>query len=213
VPPKIVRHFTVDQARTFLAAIRDERLAALYILTLSCGLRRGEVVALRWPDVDLDQGRLAVSHTLTKVRGGWQLTEPKTDSSRRVIRLAGLAVDALRAHRIKQVEDRLAAGSMWQDSGFIFTTAVGTPVDGNNLHHSYKRLLRNAGLPTMSFHALRHSAATLMLALGVQPKVVAEMLGHSRISVTMDIYAHVLPHLQEEAAARMNALLGVGGGG
>ena len=107
-----------------------------------------------------------------------------------------------------QTEERVAAGAAWQEGGYVFTTAVGTAIDGDNLHHSYKGHLNRVGLPTISFHALRHSAATLMLALGVQPKVIAEMLGHSRIGVTMDTYSHVLPHLQEEAAEKMDLLLG-----
>jgi integrase len=207
VPRKVVEHFTVEQAKAFLTAVEEDRLYALYVVTLSCGLRRGEVLALRWEDVDLERGIIAINHTLAKVKGGWTLLEPKTPTSRRVVKLPAFAVEALRQHRLLQLREQYTAGPAWHDGHFVFTTQVGTPIDGNNMHHAYKAHLRRAGLPSISFHALRHSAATLMLALGVPPKVVAEMLGHSRIGVTMDTYSHVLPHLQEEAAAKMDGLL------
>ena len=211
VPRNTVQHFTIEQAGAFLDAMRGDRLYALYTVTVSCGLRRGEVLALRWQDLNLESGVLAVSHTLAKTDRGWQLLEPKTQSSRRVVKLPEFAVEVLRQHRVRQLEERLIAGPGWQESDMVFTTGIGTPIDGNNLHHSYKAHLRRAGLREISFQALRHSAATLKLALGVQPKVVAEMLGHSRISMTMDTYSHVLPHLQDEAAEKMNNLLGGAG--
>lgn len=212
VARKPVRAFSVEQAQQFLTQIADDRLAALYVLTLATGLRRGEALALGWDDFDFARGTIAVRHTLTKVAGGWQLTEPKTESSRRVIKLPAFAIEALRAHRVRQLEERLSLGEAWHDTGRIFVTIVGTYIDGTNLLRAFHRHLTQAGLPVMPFHSLRHSAATLMLALGVQPKVVAEMLGHSRVGVTLDVYSHVLPHLQDEAAARMDGLLGAAGG-
>ena len=163
--------------------------------------------ALRWDDLDLEAGTLAVRHGMVKVPGGWQRAEPKTASSRRVVRLPAVAVEALRRHRTGQREDRLRAGPHWQDSGLVFTTSSGTVIDGQNLLRAFRGHLKRAGLPPIRFHDLRHSAATLMLALGVQAKVVAEMLGHSTVGVTLDTYSHVLPTLQEEAAAKMDALL------
>ena len=212
VPRQAVRSFSVEQAKAFLGAIRGDRLEALYVVTLATGLRRGEVLALAWDDVDLEHGTLAVRHTLSKVAGGWRLLEPKTPGSRRVIKLPAFVVGALREHRVRQLEERLRLGATWLVTGFVFTTPVGTAIDGDNLLGAFQRLLERAGLPRQRFHDLRHSAATLMLALGVQPKVVAEMLGHSRVGVTLDIYSHVLPHLQDEAAARMDGLLGAARG-
>ena len=212
VARKPVRAFSVEQARQFLTQIADDRLAALYVLTLATGLRRGEALALSWDDFDVTRGTIAVRNTLTKVAGGWQLTEPKTEGSRRGIKLPAFAIEALRVHRVRQLEERLGLGEVWRDTGLIFVTVVGTHIDGTNLLRAFHRHLTRAGLPAMRFHSLRHSAATLMLALGVQPKVVAEMLGHSRVGITLDVYSHVLPHLQDEAASRMDGLLGVAQG-
>jgi integrase len=175
---------------------------------LTTGLRRGEALALSWADVDLDGGTVAVRHTLAKAAGGWELAETKTASSRRVVRLPLFAVDALRQHRVRQLSERLRSGVTWPDSDLVFTTTSGTAIDGSNLLRAFKSLLRAAELPDLRFHDLRHSAATFMLSIGIQPKVVAETLGHSRVGVTLDTYSHVLPHLQEEAAAKMNLLLG-----
>ena len=207
VPAKMMKALNPTQAKAFLEAVGQDRLEALYVLTLCTGLRRGEVLALSWNDMDLDNGTLAVRQTLVKVKGGWSLSEPKTAGSRRVVRLPSVALNALRRHRVRQLQERLLAGSRWQETGLVFTTSIGSLIDGNNLLRAFQRHLQRLGLPVMPFHGLRHSAATLMLALGIQPKVVAEMLGHSRIGITMDIYSHVLPDLQHEAALKMDGLL------
>lgn len=208
VPRTRVAAFTVEEARAFLSAVRGDKREALYIVALAGGLRRGELLALRWEDVSVDAGTLAVSRSLSKVRGGWAVAEPKTASSRRVVKLPAFAVDALRAHRARQLEERLAA-IVWIDPGLVFTSEVGTLLDGRNVLRLFKLKVAAAGMdPTaFTFHSLRHSAATLMLALGIHAKVVAETLGHSRIAVTMDVYSHVLPTLQDEAARKMDGLL------
>lgn len=210
-PPRVgaanVRAFSIEQARRFVAGVSGSRLEAAFLVALGAGLRRGELLALSWDDVRLEDGHLAVRRSLMKVPGGWQLAEPKNAASRRVVKLPEFAVDALRRHRTRQLEERLAA-PVWEDSTLVFTTTVGTPIDGRNFLREFKEIAARAGMPaTFTVHSLRHSAATLMLALGVQPKVVQEALGHSRIAVTMDLYSHVLPHLQEEAAAKMDRLL------
>lgn len=135
------------------------------------------------------------------------VAEPKTERSRRTITLPALAVQALEAHRKRQLESRLAAGRHWQEHGLVFTSRIGTPTDGRNLHTEYKRILRAAGLPNVRFHDLRHTAATLLLAQGVSPRTIMETLGHSQISLTLNTYSHVLPSLQHEAARRMDAIL------
>jgi integrase len=212
--PRVPRHeataFNVEQARAFMATVSQDRLAALYLVALAGGLRRGEALALRWEDIEFEAGTVAVRRTLSKVKGGWAFQEPKTAESRRVVRLPGFALESLRSHRTRQREERLRAGREWQDLGIVFTTEFGSPIDGRNLLRVFKRHVAAAGLDpaAFTFHSLRHSSATLMLSQGVTPKVVQETLGHSRIGVTMDVYAHVLPHLQEEAAARRDGLLG-----
>jgi integrase len=135
------------------------------------------------------------------------VAEPKTERSRRTITLPALVVQALEAHRKRQLETRLAAGRHWREHGLVFTSRIGTPTDGRNLHTEYKRILRATGLPNVRFHDLRHTAATLLLAQGVSPRTIMETLGHSQISLTLNTYSHVLPSLQQEAARKMDAIL------
>ena len=197
----------MEHARRFRDAVADDRLSALYTVALTTGLRRGEAMGLAWEDIDFKRGTLAIRHTLIKVADGWERAEPKTAGSRRIVRLPEIAITELRRHRVRQLEERLQAGSEWQDTGLVFTTTLGTAIDGSNLLRAFRSHLRRVDLPPIRFHDLRHSAATFMLTLGVQPKVVAEMLGHSNVGTTLDTYSHVLPHLQDEAAAKMDGLL------
>lgn len=136
-----------------------------------------------------------------------QLVEPKTERSRRTIKLPSITVAALRAHKTRQLEERLLAGSRCHDSGALFTSTIGTYVDPRNLNRQFEKVLVQAGLPKRRFHDLRHTCATLLLVQGVHPRVVMEILGHSRISETMDRYSHVIPGVQEDAAERLNNLL------
>lgn len=152
--------------------------------------------------------RLNVTATLQGVENGRPiLSEPKTARSKREVHLSEMAVDALRKHRARQLEQRLAAGPVWEDHGLVFTTGRGHPLDGNNIRtRSFARLLARAGLPSMRFHTLRHSAATLLMAEGVPVKVASELLGHADISTTLRIYSHVLPSMQDAAADAMDRL-------
>ena len=134
-------------------------------------------------------------------------TEPKTERSKRNIALPAVVKTALEAHRKRQLAARLAAGQDWQDSGLVFTTRRGTPLDGRSVHHEFKTILKKAGLPLVRFHDLRHTAATLLLAQGVGPRTIMETLGHSQISPTLDTYSHVMPTLQQDAATKMNDIL------
>lgn len=210
VPTRELRVLGPEDARRLLAAAAGDPFEALYVLALTAGLRQGELLGLKWADVDLDAGRLQVRRTLQRVRfGGWIEAEPKSRTSRRSVVLTPLAVEALRRHRARQLAQRLQAGQAWEDHDLVFTNALGRPIEPQNLlRRSYWPLLERAGLPRMRFHDLRHSAATLLLAQGVHPKVVQEMLGHASISLTLDTYSHVLPNLQVEAAERMQQLLG-----
>ncbi len=201
--------FSGEQARAILAAARGDDLEALYVLALTTGARQGELLGLKWEDLDLDGGRLQVRRTIGRVAGqGLVVGEPKTAKGKRGVVLLPLAVQALREQRRRQLEQRLAAGAAWQDGGWVFTTATGGPIDARNLaQRSYAPLLAKAGLPRLPFHSLRHSCASLLLTLGVHPKVVQELLGHSEIAVTLNTYSHVMPGLQQEALERLEGLL------
>ena len=170
-------------------------------------MRQGEALGLRWEDVDLEAGVLSVRQTLERAGPQPRFGEPKTERSRRTIRLPGVVATALRRHRTRQLEERLAAGERWRESGLVFTTSIGTPVHRARLHRKFKQILRTAGLPDIRYHDLRHTAATLLLVQEVDPRTIMETLGHSRISMTMDTYAHVMPALQLRAAAKMDEIL------
>jgi integrase len=210
-PPQVPHHeartLTPTEARHFLDAVSRDRLAALFAVALAVGLRQGEALGLRWEDVDLDGGQLAIRHALQRVGGKLQLVEPKTRLSRRTIALPAFAVAALRKHRASQLREQLWAGSKWEEHGLVFTSTIGTPLDGTNVTHRLQRLLGEAGLPRLRFHDLRHTAATLLLTQGVHPRVVMDLLGHSQISLTMNTYSHVIPSLQRDAANQMEAVL------
>jgi len=214
-PPRVPKHeiqpLTAAQASALLAAAAGDRLEALYVLSLTTGMRIGEVLGLRWADVELDGHHLQVRHTLRHHRsgGGWTLGEPKSARSRRRIRLSSVAILALRVHRARQAEERLALGPAWEAHDFVFANRKGTPIRANNLRRrSFAQLLEASGLPASTrLHDLRHTAATLLLLQNVHVKVVSELLGHASTSFTMDRYAHVLPPMQETAANAMDALL------
>ncbi|MBO0728543.1 MAG: site-specific integrase [Acidimicrobiaceae bacterium] len=212
VPYRVVSVLTLDECRQLLGAARGDRLDAVYTLTVALGLRRGEVLGLRWVDVDLDRRRLTIGAALQHVQGrGLVLVETKTARSRRVITLPEVCPAALRAHRIRQIQDKLAAGSRWVETGFVFTTEVGTALDGDAVGRRFRQLLRDAGLPPIRFHDLRHSTASLLLAQGVAPRVVMDVLWHSQIGVTMNTYSHVMPSLLDAAAAAVDRALGNSG--
>ncbi|MHB1502095.1 MAG: site-specific integrase [Candidatus Dormibacteria bacterium] len=166
------------QVRLFLTAAEGDPLEALYVLAVTTGMRQGELMALRWQDVDFERGTLTVNGTLHRIGGGWSIGEPKTSRSRRLVVLPGVGRAALQRHRVAQVAGRLRAGTCWQESGLVFTTAVGTPLaPGNVLRRSYRPLLERARLPPVRFHDLRHTAATLLLGQGVHPKSPPRCLG------------------------------------
>ena len=212
-PPRVrtpeMRPLSPTQARTLLNAAKGDRLEALYVLAVTTGMRQGELLGLKWEDVDLASGVVRVRRTLTLAKGGPRLTEPKTKGSRRSIKLTTGALEALERHRERQENQRSSSGDNWKDWGLIFCTRRGTPIRRDNLHDKYwKPLLRRAGLPDIRFHDLRHTCATLLLTRGVHPKIVSEMLGHSSIAITLDTYSHVIPGLGEAAARAMEDALG-----
>jgi integrase len=196
---------SADQVATFLDVLDQVRLRALYITAIGTGLRQGELLALRWCDVDLDSGLLAVRYTLQISTR--ELAEPKTDRARRTLRLPVAVVEALREHRTRQLSERIAAGSRWVELDHVFATRQGRPLMARNVLRDFHRHLETAGLPRQRFHDLRHSYATLLLENGEELGVISRTLGHSQISTTADVYAHLTPAMLDRTAARMNGVL------
>jgi integrase len=205
---KEIRPLSADEARRLLEAARGDRLEALYMLAIHCGLRQGELLGLRWENLDLETGTLQVRRTLTTTKGGPRFTAPKTAKSRRSIKLTAGAVDALRRHHDRQFEESTRLTGLWQDYGLVFATTTGTPLNPSNLtSRFFKPLLKRAGLPDVRFHDLRHTCATLLLSKGVHPKLVQELLGHATIAITLDTYSHVLPGMGDQTANAMESAL------
>ncbi len=208
-----IQPLSMQQIHQLLVAARGHRLEALFILALATGMRRGELIALKWQDLDLEKGTLQVRRILTRIPSklagkGFEEAEPKTDKGRRSIVLPAFTVEALKQHRLRQREARLKAGPAWQDHDYVFCTSIGTHLNPTrDVLDVLKSLLEKAGLPDIRFHDLRHSSATMLLGMKVHPKIVQEILGHSQINITMDIYSHVLPTMQEEAMSKINEAL------
>ncbi|SPT51310.1 site-specific integrase [Actinomadura madurae] len=192
--------WTAEQTAAFLHAVRGHRLYAAYHLIALRGLRRGEVAGLRWMDVDLEHGTATICQQLQRRNGRLTACLPKTAHSARVIALDRTTIAALRAHRDRQQAEAAAYGDRYRDSGYVFTNLNGDPVSPGQLTHVFQKMLAEHRLPPVRLHDLRHGAATLALAAGVELKVVQEMLGHSSIVLTADTYTGVLPKLAHTAA-------------
>lgn len=201
-----MRPLTSEQARGFLEFVARDRFGPLYALAIATGMRQGELLALRWSDLDLDAGTVAVRHTLR--RKTHELAEPKTARARRVLRLGTIAVGTLREQRRRQLEERLAAGRHWQDHDLVFATRTGTPLDSRNVTRALQEALSRAGYPRQRFHDLRHAYATLMIEDGEELAIVSRSLGHADLSTTADVYAHLTPTMLSRSAARMDGILG-----
>ncbi len=207
--PRRFEPLTADEARQFLTAARGHRLHALFELALHTGLRKGELLGLRWEDFDLDAGTAAIRRTLQRTSAGGLTTLPtKTRASERRIALPASCVQSLKRHHEQQQREREAAGIAWQRSGHVFTTVQGGPIDPTNLTRAFTTLLRKAGLRRIRFHDLRHSTATLLLEQGVELVVIKELLGHAHIGVTATVYAHVRLRLQRDAIDTLSTALG-----
>lgn len=201
-----MRTWSADELKVFLASFGTDRLRAPFLVAALTGLRRSELCGLKWEDVDLEHAVLSVRRGLTTA--GYEVHEGAPKSGRaRTVALDVETVSVLKRHRKVQLEEHLAAGEAWVDSGYVFTIKTGEPWHPQLLADAFKRSVESAGVTPIRFHDLRHTHATLMLAAGVHPKVVQERLGHSSISITLDLYSHVAPGMQEVAAAKIGALV------
>ncbi len=227
-PPRLaakeVQPLTPDEARRFLAAIQGDKFEALLTVAVSLGLRQGEALALRWDDVNLEVGKLRIRYALQrfKPRGEQRLeihlVEPKTKKSRRIIDLPEVTLRALVAHRLRQEQDRLLAGSRWtapqvvcegrKETGdsFVFTTSIGTPLEGRAVTKRFQRLLKESNITRHRFHDLRHTAATLLAVQGVHPKAIQSVLGWDQVAM-VDRYAHFVDEMRKSAAIKMDEIL------
>jgi len=207
-PPRAPRAeiaiLTPEQVRSLLVAVRGDRWEALLATALATGMRQGELLGLKWGDVDLMSGAIHVQRQLQ--RDG-TFAEPKTAKARRMIDLPASSVMIIKEHRRTQNEERLLIGAEWSANDLVFCTHAGKPLSPRNVLRAFKLTLRRAGLPDVLFHALRHTAATLLLLQGIHPKVVQERLGHATISMTLDTYSHLIPSMGRDAADRLDQLL------
>lgn len=195
------------QVRAFLVHVAEDRLVTMWRIAATTGIRRGELVGLRWSDVDLEHGRLSISQQRAKGGGTVAAGPTKTRRSRRLVSIDPATVTALRGHRKRQAEERLLFGAGYTDEGLVFCREDGVPLHPDRVTQLFRRHSAAAGLPWIKVHGLRHTHATLMLQAGVHPKVVQERLGHSSIAITLDTYSHAIPAMQEDAADRLAALV------
>jgi integrase len=205
---------TPEQAKDFLQKVSGHRLEALFVLAITTGARQGELLGLTWDRVDLDAGEMDIRHALQYTAkgdsGGFRLGDTKRPSSRRRVALTAIAVGALRRHRVRQAEQALRLGPAWTNEwNLVFTTTVGTPLSRTRVTRlEFRPLLSESGLPTeLTFHDLRHIAASLALGEGLPVTLVSEMLGHADAATTLRVYAHAVPGAQRQVAAAMDALL------
>jgi integrase len=191
-----------EQARRLLEAACGNRLEALYVLAVTAGLRIGELLGLKWEDMDLDAETLHVRRTKSQAKTGPTFTTPKNGKGRQ-LRLTRRAVEALKSHKATQNAERLKLGDLWEDNGLVFCTMCGKPLDFRNVATtSFKPLLQKAGLPDIRFHDLRYTCATLLLSRGHHPKLVQELLGHASVAMTLDRYSHMLPGMETRPPPR-----------
>lgn len=208
VKNKQMRPLTEKELLIFFDAAKDDRLFAAYVLAATTGLRRGELLGLCWDCVDLEHGVITVKRQLMALKDGLTLEETtKSKSGRRNVTLTDDAIRELKAWRKRQLQEKLFFGEAYQDNGLVFCKEDGSPLDPGELTKRFQRHLEKAGLPKVRLHDLRHTHASLLLARGVHPKVVQERLGHSSITMTLDLYSHLTPGLQEAAAATLNGPL------
>jgi integrase len=206
-PKKEMRSLSPDEARCYLKAAARERLEALFTVTVALGLRQAEILGLKWTDIDFESGTIEVRRQLQRIDGKLQLVETKSEEGARPLVIPAVGISALHRHRVRQDEERLAAGEEWRETGMVFTTTIGTMMDARSVIRRHHAILKAAKIPHLRFHDLRHSAATLLLAQGVSPKYISQMLGHRQVAFTMQTYAHVIKETQQQLADKMDDIL------
>ncbi|MGI8494553.1 MAG: tyrosine-type recombinase/integrase [Pyrinomonadaceae bacterium] len=208
--PKEMDVLSKDETILFLETLEGERLATVFSFALASGMRCQEYLGLQWKDINFEQGTATVQRAVVwhRTGGGWHFSQPKTAKSRRTIPLPSSVMQELRRHRIKQNEDRLKLGAAWQQNDLVFPSEIGTPLNPPNVTRHFKRILAKAKIRTsIRLYDLRHTTATLLLQAGINPKIVSERLGHSTITLTLDVYSHVLPNMQKDATKRLEQML------
>ena len=209
-PPKVERRemqtYNMLQTAELIEIVHHTRMLIPTVLAVLCGLRRGEIAALRWRSVDLAASRLAVVASVEQLKGGTRLKETKSGRARNVA-LSSTVIEELKAWRTQQAQEFLRLGVRPDGDTFVCTQADGRPYQPTFITHEWRRLINGSGLPRLRFHDLRHAHATHLLASGVHPKVASERLGHSQVGITIDLYSHVMPGMQEDAAAKVDAAL------
>ena len=213
-PPKAprppIKSWDVADVRRFLTVAEPDGYSPVWLIALHTGMRRGELLGLRWQDVDARAGVLHVRQGVVFVGSELRMSEPKTASGRRTIALDPPCVQALHEHRQRQTERRLRRGPEWRDHDLVFANDLGGPIDPSNLYHRFVKLVKAAGVPRISFHGMRHTHATLLMKHGAHPKVASERLGHANITLTLQTYSHVLPQMRQEAAGIFAAAVAEG---
>ena len=203
-PPKVqqvpVKPWEAETFYKFFDFAKDSLFKHAYHFAVLTGLRRGELCGLKWSEVDLDSGELRAIRTLQRIDGmGLVEDQPKSERSRRTIALSQLAIDVLRRVKVEQLERQLAFGEAWRGEGYVFTALDGRPLAGDRLTKDFGRIVRRSGLPELTLHGLRHTFVALLIAGGVHPRVIADMVGHASSSFTMDVYGHLIKGVQQEA--------------
>jgi integrase len=206
-PPKEMQVWDAPQAQAFLTVADKSAYGPIWVLALATGLRRGELLGLRWRDIDFDRRVLHVRQTVGSLRGRPEFKPPKTRSSRRDVSLPDAVMAALKEHRRRQNEQRLALGEAWQDHDLVFAAANGNPINLDNVGRDFQRLIQLAAVPAIRIHDLRHTHVTLALQAGANTKALSQALGHSDISITLGTYAHVMPEQRVEVAEKISAAL------
>lgn len=220
-PPKLIkkemRVLTIEEQQKFTAAIGNERLRALFILAPNCGAREGEILALKWDDIDFEQNKIRIDETLKRVKkfdSSENKTElifktPKSFSSNRIIDVPKLVMQELNQHKIRQNKEKLKSGASYDDKTLVFCSELGKPIDVSNFMRVYRRILKRSGINIkgVTFHTLRHVYGSRLNDLNVDPKTIQSLMGHSSIKTTMDVYVHSSEEKHKEAADKMNSLL------